>query len=189
VSGTITTYEPMFLEVPKEMYKLLNAVYEWKQGSDGTIVITVKRAQDDANCITYFTAVRIGNVLVPGQDYTAEAGSTVITLKNEYLNTLNPGEYNVEIEFVDGKVTAELRVLEAEKTITPTPTPTATVTPTPTTTITPTPEPSPTPVPEEHSAKTGDTSNLWLWAILAIIAAGTLGGVVAEKRTRRANGR
>ena len=72
VSGTITTYEPMFLEVPKEMYKLLNAVYEWKQGSDGTIVITVKRAQDDSNCITYFTVVRVGNVLIPEQDYTAD---------------------------------------------------------------------------------------------------------------------
>ncbi|MBP5461824.1 MAG: hypothetical protein J6Y20_06840, partial [Lachnospiraceae bacterium] len=188
VSGTITTYEPMFLEVPKEMYKLLNAVYEWKQGSDGTIVITVKRAQDDSNCITYFTVVRVGNVLIPEQDYTAEAGSTVITLKSGYLNTLNPGEYNVEIEFVDGKVTAELRVLEAEKTVTPTPTPTATVTPTPTVTVmpTPTPEPSPTPVPSEPSAKTGDTSNLWLWAILTIIASGVLGGVVAGKRARKA---
>ena len=81
----------------------------------------------------------------------------------------------MDIEFVDGKVTAALHVLEAEKTVTPTPTPT--------------PEPSPTPVPTEPSAKTGDTSNLWLWAILAIITAGALGGVVAEKRVLRARER
>ena len=175
VSGTTTTYEPIFQEVAKVTYRLINADSVWKQGSDSTVVFTVKRSQDDVNCIKYFTAVKVGNVLLPAQNYTAEAGSTVITLKNEYLNTLNPGEYNVDIEFVDGKVTAALRVIEAEKTVTPT--------------VTPTPGPSPTPVPPEPPVKTGDTSNLWLWAILTIIAAGTLGGVVAGKRVRRARGR
>lgn len=201
MSGTTTTYEPMFREVPKMMYKLLNADTEWKQESDSNMVFTVKRLLDDANCITYFSAVRIGNELVSRQNYTAVAGSTVITLKNEYLKTFAPGEYTIEIEFVDGKVTAEFRIVEAEKTATPTPTealtPTVTPTPTeaPTPTVSPTPTaivtpgPTPTPVPPEPPVKTGDTSNLWLWAILAIIAAGTLGGVVAEKRTRRANGR
>ena len=185
MSGTTTTYEPMFREVPKMMYKLLNADTEWKQESDSNMVFTVKRSLDDANCITYFSAVRIGNELVSGQNYTAVAGSTVITLKNEYLKTFAPGEYTIEIEFVDGKVTAEFRIVEAEKTATLTPTEalTPTVSTTPTAIVTP--EPSPTPVPEEHSAKTGDTSNLWLWLILAVMAAGTIGCIVAEKRDRR----
>ena len=206
VNGTTTTYEPVFIAIPLEMYYLVqDGDIEWEQGTDGTITFIVKRKQDDANCIKYFRGIRIGNVLLVQGYYDLVSGSTVITLKNDYLKTLAPGTYTVEIEFEDGLVTTQIKVLEEKKkntptpeaTNTPTPKPTATNTPTPTSSPSvsptptntpipsPTPEPSPTPVPVEPSAKTGDTSNLWLWAILAVIAAGTLGGVVAEKRVRK----
>ena len=73
--------------------------------------ITVKRTPKDADCFKHFTGVKIdGGELTLGTDYTAEAGSTVITLKPDYLKTLNSGSHIVTITFDDGKATTGLTV-------------------------------------------------------------------------------
>lgn len=98
----------------------------------------------------------------------------------------------VKLLFEDGLVTTGIEIKEAikEEIEEATPTPIETETPEPETTVivTPEPEPSPTPVPAEPSVKTGDTGNLWLWTILAIISVVILGGAAVEKHAKRQRG-
>lgn len=59
------------------------------------------------------------SVLVDGTEigmdcYTAEKGSTVITLKAGYVNTLSPGNHNVGIRFTDGLAQTTLTLKEKE---------------------------------------------------------------------------
>ena len=55
-------------------------------------------------------ASMVEKVLVNGKEllknfYTVENGSTIITLKNDYLKTLSPGSYNLTINYTNGTST------------------------------------------------------------------------------------
>ena len=52
----------------------------WTQNTDGTLVF---RANGD---LGKFTGVKVGDTLIDAKNYTAVSGSTVITLKADYLN-------------------------------------------------------------------------------------------------------
>ena len=62
-----------------------------------------------------FESLEINGVTVPKEHYTLKEGSTIITLKNRYLNTLTVGTYEVKAFYSDGKV-AEMNfsIKEAE---------------------------------------------------------------------------
>ena len=67
------------------------------------VVITIKRSEDDAHCIDYFTGVKIDDKdLVSGTDYTAVAGSTVVTIKGSTLESLSKGGHTITVTFKDG---------------------------------------------------------------------------------------
>ena len=115
--GLTKTYKPLFVAVPKELYYFVEGgVFEWKKGSNNSIVITVKRAIDDETCFGHFTGVKIGDVIfVSGQDFDAVSGSTVVTLKAAALDKLNVGEYPISIIFDDGEATATMKILAADE--------------------------------------------------------------------------
>ncbi|MBR5975025.1 MAG: InlB B-repeat-containing protein [Clostridiales bacterium] len=75
------------------------------RGSGKPFVVTVKRSVDDAElCFQSFRNAYIdGKPLVKGQNYTAEKGSTIITIKSEALDALADGTHTITIEFADGK--------------------------------------------------------------------------------------
>ena len=71
--------------------------------TEGDIVVTVKRSEDDEHCIDYFTGVKIDDIdLVNGTDYTAVAGSTVVTIKGSTLESLSKGGHMITVTFKDG---------------------------------------------------------------------------------------
>lgn len=85
------------------------SIYGKTSGKD--LVITIRRTPKDGECYQHFTGVKIdGGDLVNGKDYTAEAGSTVVTLKASYLSTLNSGTHIITFTFDDGKATTGLTV-------------------------------------------------------------------------------
>ena len=51
-----------------------------------------------------FVGVKIDGILLDAVQYTAVTGSTVITLKPEYLSTLAVGEHSIQLLFTDGSV-------------------------------------------------------------------------------------
>ena len=68
----------------------------WTQNSDGSLSIR------GSGAFSKFVGVKIDGTLVDGKNYTVKEGSTIITLKTDYLNTLSVGTHTFEILWTDG---------------------------------------------------------------------------------------
>ncbi len=103
-----TTFSPVFDPVVKPVY----TVGEVKgDGINSDIVIDVHRNVDDENCITYFLGATIdGTEMKANDQYTATKGSTIITIKKDYLSTLSSGEHEVTVNFNDGSVSTKVTI-------------------------------------------------------------------------------
>lgn len=49
-----------------------------------------------------FTGVSVDDILLGGDDYTSQSGSTIVNLLPGYLNTLSEGQHTLTIHYVDG---------------------------------------------------------------------------------------
>ena len=139
----------------------------WTQNSDGTLTF---RANGD---FSKFTGVKVDGTLIDAKNYTAVSGSTVITLKADYLKTLSVGTHKIAVVYTDGECSANFEVKKAASEQTkPTEgdkTDTAT----------------PTGGKDTTSPQTGDNSNLLLWvALLFVSGAGVIGATVYSKKKR-----
>ena len=84
-------------DTPNNTYQIINgANSSWTHDSDGNITI---RGNGD---FSKFTGVKVDGNLIDKSNYTAKEGSTIITLKASYLNTLSAGTHTVEILWTDG---------------------------------------------------------------------------------------
>ena len=78
---------------------------EWTKGNrSGGLTITING--DRAN----FKEVRVNGNLVDPSNYSVTIGSTIITFKQAYLNSLANGVFDVEVLFTDGVASATLIV-------------------------------------------------------------------------------
>lgn len=77
-------------------------------GESGDIVIRADWAFDK------FVSVLVDGAVIGVDCYRAEAGSTVITLKPEYVNTLSVGSHIIGIRFKDGLAQTTLTLKEKE---------------------------------------------------------------------------
>lgn len=149
-------------------YKMIEGANgTWTQNSDGTLVF---RANGDFD---KFTGVKVDGTLIDAKNYTAVSGSTVITLKADYLKTLSVGKHKIAVVYTDGECSANFEVKKAASEQTK---------PTEgdkTDTTTPTGDKDTT------SPQTGDNSNLLLWvALLFVSGAGVIGATVYSKKKR-----
>ena len=109
ITGDITLYAKWAQKVKYTVVSGGGKVYGKASGEE--LVITVKRNPKDNECFKHFSNVQIdGKTLTKDTDYTAEAGSTVITLKPEYLSKLNTGRHIITINFDDGKATTGMTI-------------------------------------------------------------------------------
>lgn len=60
-----------------------------------------------------FVGVSVDGKRISDSNYAAKKGSTVITLKSAYLNTLKKGEHTITIHFEDGKAEGSFTILNA----------------------------------------------------------------------------
>lgn len=95
-------------------------------GTNGTLTFRFSRSENDAETINHFTGIKVDNVEVSSNNYTYSAGSVIINLKPEYLQTLSVGQHTLTAMFDDGgDVTVNFTIVAAaQNTPTPTPTPT-----------------------------------------------------------------
>ena len=131
-------------------YDILNgANSKWTQDSDGNISV---RGSGE---FSKFVGVKVDGKTVDEKYYTVKEGSTIVTLKPEYLNTLTAGKHTLEIVWTDG--TAD-------------------------TTFTVDAKPANT---DTKSPQTGDSSSIVLWiAVLFVSAAGVLSTAVFGKKKK-----
>ncbi len=178
------TAEEIVQPVPPTYTVSGGAAGSWTQGSSEGLTITVNRSEDDEHCIDHFTGVEIdGAALVRETDYTAEAGSTVVTIPAAKLEGLSTGTHTVTVKFDDGEVSTQVTIKAAEQeTTAPAEETTApaeeTTAPAAETTAAETTAADPGRVP------TGDSSHTGLWIGLACAAgiACAAAAVVIKKR-------
>lgn len=60
-----------------------------------------------------FVGVSVDGVRISDSHYSAKKGSTVITLKSAYLNTLKAGKHTIAIHFTDGTTEGSFTILDA----------------------------------------------------------------------------
>ena len=133
-------------------YDILNgANSKWTQDSDGNISV---RGSGE---FSKFVDVKVDGKSVDEKYYTVKEGSTIVTLKPEYLNTLTAGKHTLEIVWTDG--TAD-------------------------TTFTVDAKPENT---DTKSPQTGDSSSIALWiALLFVSGFGVVATAVYGKKRKSA---
>ena len=149
-------------------YKIIEGANgAWTQNSDGTLVF---RANGDFD---KFTGIKIDGTLIDPKNYTAKSGSTIITLKADYLKTLSVGTHKLTVVYTDGECSTNFEVKQAASEQTkPTERDKSDTT-------------TPTGGKDTTSPQTGDNSNMLLWvALLFVSGAGVLGTTVYSKKKR-----
>jgi Bacterial Ig-like domain (group 2)./CotH protein./Listeria-Bacteroides repeat domain (List_Bact_rpt). len=87
----------------------------WKKGSGEQAVFVCERSIDDTETFGHFTGIKIDGADADESVYTAEAGSVIIKLKPDYLETLDKGQHRVTAVFDDGTADADFTVVSGEK--------------------------------------------------------------------------
>lgn len=94
-------------------YEILDgADSSWTQNTDGNIVI---RGNGE---IARFVSVKVDGKVVDADNYTVTEGSTIITLKPDYLKTLSKGSHTFEIVWTDGSAGTSFVVAENNPSVT-----------------------------------------------------------------------
>lgn len=87
---------------------------KWYQKSGKTLSFTASGEYSK------FVGVSVDGKRLADSAYTAKSGSTVVTLKNSYLNTLKQGKHTLTVHFEDGKAETAFQVLAAKDGTNPT---------------------------------------------------------------------
>ena len=90
-------------------YEILDgANTSWEQNSDGSLSIR------GSGAISKFLGVKVDGNLVDVKNYTVKEGSTIVTLKADYLNILSVGNHTFEIIWTDGTASTRFTVSKSD---------------------------------------------------------------------------
>ena len=134
----------------------------WVQNSEGTLTF---RADGD---FSKFAGIKIDDEWVEPENYTAVSGSTVVTLKNKYLQTLSADEHKLTFAYTDGEVSTNFAIEESNEIY----------------------ENSNNNDLEElekdsNNPKTGDNSNMILWISLLVVSVLAILGMIIYSRKKK----
>ena len=90
--------------IPTSYQIISGADSEWKQNTDETITIGGNGE------FPKFTSVKVDGSIIDPTNYTAKEGSTIISLKTDYLKTLSVGTHSFEIVWTDGSAATSFKV-------------------------------------------------------------------------------
>lgn len=141
----------------------------WEKGGSNGLTFTSDAEFGD------LIQVLVDETAVDDACYTVKEGSTIVTLKDSYLNTLSAGEHTLAIVSKNG--TAKTTFTVTEKSVVETP-------------DTEKPESGKNETqtnPSSASPKTGDDSHLVLWIALLLISGMGATGVTLSSKKRKAN--
>ena len=168
VSGNITlassTSETTSFTMPAEEVSV-KAIYEaydildganssWTQNTDGSLSIR------GSGTFSKFVGVKVDGTLVDGKNYTVKEGSTIVTLKTDYLNTISVGIHTFEILWTDGSASTTFAI-KAD-----------------------TPEDG---NQKDDVPKTGDNSNPALWLTLLVVSLAGFSGMLVKNKRKDCN--
>lgn len=115
---TKCTYEFTFQYVKEEV---IPKEYSFIEGANQTY--TIDKSENaifriDADYSLFTNKVYVDDKLVDSTNYDSKSGSTVITLKNEYLKTLSVGEHTLRVTFSDnGEAITKFTIKEKQQNV------------------------------------------------------------------------
>ncbi|WP_456082324.1 X2-like carbohydrate binding domain-containing protein [Mediterraneibacter sp.] len=145
----------------------------WTQNSDGTLKFV---ANGD---FSKFAGVKVDGTLVAADKYIAVSGSTVITLKKDYLITLSVGKHTLTIVYNDGECSTEFEIKAASITSSTDSTGNNSGS---TSSKVNKPDTS-----ETTSPITSDTNNMFLWFIILFVSGSVTIGTLMVHRKKQYN--
>lgn len=132
---------------------------KYVQGSDTEMTFKSNAALSDLE------SVSVDGKVLDEKDYDKQSGSTIITLKSAFLETLSVGKHTIDIKSTTGTASAEFTI-EAKAAEPTNPTDTS--------------KPGNT-----SSPQTGDNNNMILWIALLFVSGGVLGTLGLTKKRRK----
>lgn len=113
---TRCTYDFTFQYVKEEVSP---KEYKFTEGANQTYTIDESKNATfriDADYSLFTNKVYVDNKLVDSKNYDSKSGSTVITLKDEYLKTLSVGEHTLKVAFSDnGEAITKFTIKEKQQ--------------------------------------------------------------------------
>ena len=160
----------------KPEYKIISGANgSWTQNTDDAMTISGNGE------FSKFVTVKVDGTEVSKENYTAKAGSTIITFKKEYLNTLSVGTHTCEIVWTDGSASTTFTIKAATPEKTDDNTSDNTTDNTTGTTTDKTNETKPT------STKTGDNTPIMLYVLVLLGSGLGIAGVAVASKKRKRN--
>ena len=151
-------------------YKVIEGANStWTQNSNGTLTFRVN------GDFAKFTGIKVDSNAIPVDKYIATSGSTIITLKNDYLGTLSIGKHTLTVVYSDGECSTEFEIKATQGGCN--------------TTINKPEEGNTAPDKSNEGGikamQTGDNSNFMIWIALMFVSGGVLVGTLFASRRRR----
>ena len=104
-TATLTVTESTTPSPDPVSYKILDgANSSWPENTDGSLTIRGNGEMEK------FQNVKVDGKIIDKKNYTVTKGSTIITLKADYLKTLATGDHTFEIVWTDGSATTKFAV-------------------------------------------------------------------------------
>lgn len=134
----------------------------WVQNADKTLTFRIN------GDLSKFVGIKVDDEWVDKENYTAASGSTVVTLKNEYLKTLSDSEHKITFVYTDGEVSTNFEIKEFGENY----------------------ENSDNSKAEEtyensDNPKTGDNSNILIWYSLLAVSALAMCGIIVYNKKKK----
>ncbi len=134
----------------------------WVQNADKTLTFHIN------GDLSKFVGIKVDDEWVDKENYTAASGSTVVTLKNEYLKTLSDSEHKITFVYTDGEVSTNFEIKEFGENY----------------------ENSDNSKAEEtyensDNPKTGDNSNILIWYSLLAVSALAMCGIIVYNKKKK----
>lgn len=85
----------------------------WTVGDDSSVTMTANGP------VGKFTGIEVDGEAVDAENYTVKSGSTVISLKPEYLSTLSVGNHTLTVIYTDGEASGGFEVLSKDGPVIP----------------------------------------------------------------------
>lgn len=137
--------------IPSSNYKIIEGTNSsWVQNADQTLTFRIN------GDLSKFVGIKIDDKSIDSEHYTVASGSTVVTLKNEYLKTLSEGEHKITFVYTDGEVSTNFEIKELGETY-----------------------------ENSDNPKTGDNSNILVWCSVFAISALAMFGMIVYNRKKK----
>lgn len=87
----------------------------WEKDSKDGLEFIIKRNTEDEETIHAFTGVMVDGEAITAENFEAKEGSLILTLKPEYLNTLEVGKHELTVHFGQIDATTSFTITQKEE--------------------------------------------------------------------------